>query len=121
MKKTARDESSSGGFFRLLPLGGPVWLHTSRPLVTKLDRGCNYSWKFEALCRTENPRDRIFNLAGSPSLAKTYRDGPHPDNARIEVEALQSIGAAYSVDANLSSHWTQSAVMTPLSVGFSRD
>ena len=46
----------------------------------------------------ENPRDRLFNLwgshaAGSPSMAKTYRDGPHPDNARIEVEALQSTGA----------------------------
>ena len=34
--------------------------------------------------------NRLVNDAGSPSLAKTYRDGPHPDNARIEALLVQS-------------------------------
>lgn len=28
--------------------------------------------------------------SGSPGLAKTYRDGPHPDNARIEVTRIKA-------------------------------
>ena len=28
---------------------------------------------------------------GSPGLAKTYRDGPHPDNAKIEVRSAHTV------------------------------
>ena len=39
---------------------------------------------------------------GSPGLAKTYRDGPHPDNAKIEVRSVHTGLLCFSCDVSNS-------------------
>ena len=75
-----------GGFQRLLPLGCPVRLYTGRLgsqlqgrfKVLTLSGDLGFPWLRSWFEFCADP--------GSPDLARTYRDGPHPDNARIEAK-----------------------------------
>ncbi len=58
----------------LLSLGCAIWLHTGW-----------YCTQWVATGNTSSTVLLCWPNWGSPGLAKTYREGPHPDNARIEA------------------------------------